>query len=100
MLKGIADLLIARRALDNIAQGKKSLHRGNIELRSGVLFQNADGVVMPHAAAIWTVRRHGIVSIGDFHDARDARRLLALQPLRVTGAVPVFVMQLHYGKVW
>ena len=59
---------------------------------AAVLLQEVDGLLARHRAAVLAVFAHGVEAIDDREHARRERYLLALQAVRVAGAVPALVV--------
>ena len=47
---------------------------------------------MPHPALVGPLRRQSIVDVGDLEDSGEQRNVLAFEPVRISGAIPAFVM--------
>ena len=51
-------------------------------------------LVVRHGLLVAALRRQRVVDVGDAENARGARNLLALEPVRIAGAVPPLVVRL------
>jgi hypothetical protein len=63
-----------------------------IELRSGAVAQLAASLHLTHRRPVWPVGSHRLVSVAGEHDPGRQRDLVACEAVRVTAAVPTFIL--------
>src|SRR5579871_2910775 len=54
---------------------------------------------MTHPFPVGPIGSHSIVGVGNLDDARRNRRLLPAQAVRITGAVPVLMVQFDHWQI-
>ena len=93
-LRGAPHLLVDGdvAALHRVREG---LDHARIEARAGKALDLLDDVVELHRLLIRPVRGHGVERVGDGHDARLHRDLLAAQAVGIAAAAPFLVVVLH-----
>ena len=67
-----------------------------IEVLAGALPDDVHGFIKRHAGLVNTLCDQGVENIGDGHDPRRQRDLLALEAARIALAVPLFVMVMSH----
>ena len=65
-----------------------------------MLFEDTKRIFRPHARPIRTVGGHCVVRVGDVDDAGRERSFLTDEAMRISGAVPILMMQFHSAEVW
>src|SRR5215831_19449919 len=73
------------------------LHQLWIELHTGLLLEDGAALLDRERLLVGAIGRHRIERVGDAHDARDQRDLLARQAIRIALAVPALVMVADAG---
>ena len=88
-----------RRDLDRRHGRRQRVHDLGIELRSRAPPQLAQRFGRAARGTIGAHRGHGVEGVGDVHDAREERNLVAAQPVRITLAVGPLVVQFDDRQV-
>ena len=67
-------------------------HELGVELRAGAAFEFGHGFLSGAALLVCAVGRDRVVGVGDGHDARTERYLVAVHAVGIAGAIEIFVV--------
>src|SRR5919106_466223 len=73
-------------------QPEKDVDDVRVESVSALVQDDTDRVVIRHAGAIWALRGHRVVCVGNREGASGQRNLDPLQSIRITRSIPPFMV--------
>ena len=92
-----------RRCLSRIRSEQQSKHwtreqlvaNYRIKLLPSILDQLRTNLRLTQSLSVGAIRGHRINGISEQHDARSERDCLAVEPVRIAGAIPILMVMLH-----